>query len=211
VPPGEVLFENGIVSCRSSGGSKGREQEGSMSFAKAVRLLREEGHDTTITYQYHAPETKPLGEGGDMHFAFSFTVQAAQVAYDPIKNEIKVLRIVAASDGGRALNPQALQGQIEGGLVMGIGTALTEEYKIEQGIPQTIRWADYQAPLIRHMPEMTVHIIEHPVSTGPYGAKGIGELPSIPTAPAICNALYNAIGVRATRLPVKPEELELEV
>jgi CO/xanthine dehydrogenase Mo-binding subunit len=58
------------------------------------------------------------------------------------------------------------------------------------------------------MPEMQVQIVEHPTSTGPYGAKGIGELPSIPTAPAICNAIYNAVGVRVTRLPVKPEELK---
>jgi xanthine dehydrogenase molybdenum-binding subunit len=90
---------------------------------------------------------------------------------------------------------------------MGIGTALIEEYKIEGGIPQTLRWGDYKTPLIGHMPEMDVHIVEHPVSTGPYGAKGIGELPSIPTAPAICNAIYNATGVRVYKLPAKPEEI----
>lgn len=207
VPPGAIQFEDGVVSCQTDGGPDSEESERSMSFARAVRLLREIGSDTSLTYIYHAPETQPLGQGGDMHFAFSFAVQAAQVAFDPEKKEVKVLRIVTASDGGRALNPQALLGQIEGGLVMGIGTALTEEYKVENGVPQTLQWTDYKTPLIRHMPEMDVHIIEHPVSTGPYGAKGIGELPSIPTAPAICNALYNAVGVRVTRLPVKPEEL----
>jgi CO/xanthine dehydrogenase Mo-binding subunit len=98
-------------------------------------------------------------------------------------------------------------GQIEGGLVMGIGTALMEEYKIENGIPQTLRWADYKIPLIGQMPEMDVRIVEHSISTGPYGAKGIGELPSIPTAPAICNAIYNAVGARVQRLPVDPEWL----
>jgi CO/xanthine dehydrogenase Mo-binding subunit len=87
--------------------------------------------------------------------------------------------------------------------VMGIGTALTEEYRIENGVPQTLRWADYGVPLVRHMPEMDLHIVEHPTSDGPYGAKGVGELPSIPTAPAICNAIYNAVGVRAQRLPVR--------
>lgn len=142
-----------------------------------------------------------------MHFAFSYAVQAAQVAVDTRSGKVTVLRIVAASDSGRALNPQALLGQIEGGLVMGIGTALTEEYAVEDGIPKTRRWGDYRIPLIEQMPEMEVKIVEHPVSTGPYGAKGVGELPSIPTAPAICNAIYAAAGVRVQRLPVKPEWL----
>lgn len=142
-----------------------------------------------------------------MHVAFGYGVQAAQVVVDTKSGKVTVLRMVAASDGGRALNPQALLGQIEGGLVMGIGTALTEEYQLEAGVPLTLRWKDYGAPLIKEMPEMDLHIVEHPVSTGPYGAKGIGELPSIPTAPAICNAIFNAVGLRVHRLPVKPEWL----
>jgi len=172
-----------------------------------VEWLVDEGHEPRLTYRYSAPATKPLGEGGDMHFAFGFGVQAAQVAVDEKTGKVQVLRIVAAADGGRALNPQAFLGQIEGGIVMGIGTALTEEFILEEGIPQTRRWKDYKTPLIGDMPEMDVHLAEHPTSTGPYGAKGIGELPSIPTAPAICNAINNAVGVRVQRLPVKPEEL----
>jgi xanthine dehydrogenase molybdenum-binding subunit len=177
--------------------------EGGTSFAQAVQWLIAEGHETRLTYRYHAPPTLPLGQGGDMHFAFSYGVQAAQVAVDPASGQITVLRIVAACDGGRALNPRALLGQIEGGIIMGIGTALTEEYKLQDGVPQTLRWGDYQVPLIAHMPELDLRVIEHPVSTGPYGAKGIGELPSIPTAPAICNAIYNAIGIRVRKLPVR--------
>jgi CO/xanthine dehydrogenase Mo-binding subunit len=116
--------------------------------------------------------------------------------------------VVAAADGGRALNPRALLGQVEGGIVMGIGTALTEEYVLREGIPQTRRWKDYRTPLIREMPRMDVHLAEHPTSTGPFGAKGIGELPSLPTAPAICNAIWRATGVRVYQLPVKPEMLQ---
>ena len=95
--------------------------------------------------------------------------------------------------------------------VMGLGMALTEEYVTEEGVPQTLRWKDYPIPLFRHIPEMHVHIVEHPTLEGPYGAKGIGELPSIPTAPAICNAIYNAVGVCVQRLPVKPAWLVREV
>jgi CO/xanthine dehydrogenase Mo-binding subunit/aerobic-type carbon monoxide dehydrogenase small subunit (CoxS/CutS family) len=179
----------------------------SAAFGEVVKWLIEEGREPRLRYRYDAPETLPLGQGGDMHFAFGFGVQAAQVAVDPESGKVQVMRIVAAADGGRALNPQALVGQIEGGIVMGIGTALTEKYVLADGIPRTRRWKDYRVPLLGDMPEMDVHLAEHPTSEGPYGAKGIGELPSIPTAPAICNAIYNATGVRVYKLPVEPEEL----
>jgi selenium-dependent xanthine dehydrogenase len=197
VPPDTIRFEWGEL----------RAGEHAATFGQAVRWLIDEGHEPRKHYLYQAPETKPLGEGGDMHFAFGFGAQAAQVAVDPESGKVQVLRVVAAADGGRALNPLAFRGQIEGGIVMGIGTALTEEYVLKDGIPQTRRWKDYQTPLIGDMPEMHVQLAEHPISTGPFGAKGIGELPSIPTAPAICNAIYGATGVRAFRLPVKAEEI----
>jgi xanthine dehydrogenase molybdenum-binding subunit len=193
VPPATILFAGGEL----------RSGEHTVSMGQAVKWLQAEGRDTRLRYRYRAPETLPLGQGGDMHFAFGYSAQAAQVAVDEQTGEVQVLRIVAACDAGRAINPRALLGQIEGGLVMGIGTALTEEYRIENGVPQTLRWSDYGVPLVRHMPEIDLRIVEHETSDGPYGAKGVGELPSIPTAPAICNAIYNAIGVRVQRLPVR--------
>jgi xanthine dehydrogenase molybdenum-binding subunit len=193
-PPDTIHFENGRLQAGDHEASLG----------EAVRWLQEEGHETRLTYRYTAPETLPLGQGGDMHITFGYGVQAAQVAVDTKTGKMSVLRMVAASDGGRALNPQALLGQIEGGLVMGIGTALTEEYQLEDGVPLTLRWKDYKIPLIGQVPEIDLYLAEHPISTGPYGAKGIGELPSIPTAPAICNAIFNAVGVRVHRLPVNP-------
>jgi CO/xanthine dehydrogenase Mo-binding subunit/aerobic-type carbon monoxide dehydrogenase small subunit (CoxS/CutS family) len=196
VPPETIRFEEGQV--RTDGHT--------VSLSQAVEWLMEEGQEPRLTYRYHAPATQPLGTGGDMHFAFGFAAQAAQVAVDQETGKVQVLRVVAAVDGGRALNPQAYLGQVEGGIVMGIGTALTEEYRIENAVPQTRRWADYKTPLIGDMPEMEVHIVEHPTADGPYGAKGIGELPSIPTAPAICNAIYHAVGVRVQKLPAKLEQ-----
>jgi xanthine dehydrogenase molybdenum-binding subunit len=197
VPPDTIRFEEGEV--RSDGHL--------VPFNQAVQWLIDEGHEPRLRYLYHAPDTKPLGEGGDMHFAFGYGAQAAQVAVDTETGKVQVLRVVAAADGGRALNPQAFLGQIEGGIVMGIGTALTEEYVLAGGIPHTRRWKDYRTPLIGDMPEMHVHLAEHPTSTGPFGAKGVGELPSIPTAPAICNAIYKATGMRVFTLPVEPEKL----
>jgi xanthine dehydrogenase molybdenum-binding subunit len=137
-----------------------------------------------------------------MHFAFGYSAQAALVAVDEESGRVRVLRVVAACDAGRAINPQAVLGQIEGGLVMGIGTALSEAYRIADGVPQTRHWRDYGVPMIDSVPEVEVHIVERPTAEGPYGAKGIGELPSIPTAPAICNAVYRATGVRVRALPV---------
>jgi CO/xanthine dehydrogenase Mo-binding subunit/aerobic-type carbon monoxide dehydrogenase small subunit (CoxS/CutS family) len=207
VPPGTIRFEGGELRVSFPQAEEPGEGQYAVPFAEAVRWLVDEGHEPHLTYRYHAPATQPLGSGGDMHFAFSFSAQAAQVAVDPDNGKVQVLRVVAAADGGRALNPQAFLGQVEGGIVMGLGTALTEEFVLEEGIPRTRRWADYRTPLIGDMPEMHVHIVEHPTSDGPYGAKGIGELPSIPTAPAICNAIYAATGVRAYKLPVKPEQI----
>jgi xanthine dehydrogenase molybdenum-binding subunit len=204
IPPDTIRFEDGEVRATLTSAA-GREY--AAPFGEVVRWLIDEGRETCLSYLYHAPDTKPLGEGGDMHFAFGFSVQAAQVAVDPASGEVQVLRVVAAADGGRALNPRAFLGQVEGGIVMGLGTALSEEYVLEGGVPRTRRWKDYRIPFIGDMPEMHVHLAEHPTSAGPYGAKGMGELPSIPTAPAICNAIYNATGVRVCRLPVKSEEL----
>jgi selenium-dependent xanthine dehydrogenase len=205
VPPESIQFEEGEL--RAVDTQSPNQAAESAPFAQAVRWLVKEGHEPRLTYRYHAPKTQPLGTGGDMHFAFGFAAQAAQVAVDPVTGKVRVLRVLAAVDGGRALNPLAFRGQVEGGIVMGIGTALTEEYCVEEGVPRTLRWADYRTPLIADMPEIEVHIVEHPTSDGPYGAKGIGELPSIPTAPAICNAIWNAAGVRVCRLPAKAEEI----
>jgi selenium-dependent xanthine dehydrogenase len=197
VPPQTVRFEGGEM----------RAQDHAAPLSQGVEWLAAEGQEPCLTYRYAAPETQPLGSGGNMHFAFGFGAQAAQVAVDPDSGKVQVLRVVAAADGGRALNPLAFRGQIEGGIVMGIGTALTEEYVLEEAIPQTRRWKDYETPLIGHMPEMDVQIVEHPTENGPFGAKGIGELPSIPTAPAICNAIYNAMGTRVYKLPVEAEDI----
>jgi xanthine dehydrogenase molybdenum-binding subunit len=205
VPPESIQFEGGEL--RAVDAQSPSQAAACAAFAQAVRWLVEEGHEPRLTYRYHAPRTQPLGTGGDMHFAFGFAAQAAQVAVDPVTGKVRVLRVVAAVDGGRALNPLAFRGQVEGGIVMGIGTALTEEYVVDAGTPKTLRWADYRTPQIGDMPEIEVHMVEHPTSDGPYGAKGIGELPSIPTAPAICNAICNATGLRVYRLPAKAGEI----
>jgi len=196
-PPERIRFIEGLAQVNGH----------SIPLGEVVDLMRAEGREARVLYEYWAPETTPLGKGGDMHFAFSFAAQAAQVEVNTRTGEVRVLRIIAANDVGKALNPLGLQGQVEGGVVMGMGMALTENFIVENGIIFTDRLARYRIPSIVQTPEIYSIIVEHPVSSGPYGAKGVGEIVSIPTAPAITNAIYNAVGVRITRLPVDQEEI----
>ena len=181
----------------------------SISFADAVNALLAENRLPKIRYEYWAPQTQPLGTGGDMHFAFSYAVHAAQVSVDTDTGEVAVERVISAHDVGRAINPLSLLGQIEGGIVMGIGNALTENYIVEDGVPWTERLGQYKMPGIKMTPKMDSHIVEHPTADGPYGAKGVGEISSIPISPAITNAICNAVGVRCLALPVDQDALLL--
>lgn len=142
-----------------------------------------------------------------MHFAFSFAAQAAEIEVDTRTGEVKVLRVVVANDVGYAINPLGLQGQIEGGIVMGIGQALTEEFIVENGQVITDRLARYRIPSITYTPKITYFVVEHPTADGPFGAKGVGEIVLIPTLPAITNAVYNATGIRIDSLPVDQEKI----
>jgi xanthine dehydrogenase molybdenum-binding subunit len=176
---------------------------------QVVEIMKSEGLEPKALYEYWAPKTQPLGTGGDMHFGYSYGVQAAQVEVDLQTGEVQVLRMVVANDIGRAINPLALQAQVEGGMVMGLGNALTEEFIVEEGQVFTDALARYKMPSIRHAPALMSFIIEDGTAEGPYGAKGVGEISSIPTTPAITNAIYNACGVRVTRLPVDQDRLLL--
>ena len=119
--------------------------------------------------------------------------------------------LIAANDVGTAVNPLGLQGQVEGGVMMGLGNALTEEFIVEDGYPVTDRLARYRMPSITQTPEIISIVVEHPTTDGPYGAKGVGEIVSIPTTPAITNAIYNAVGVRVEMLPVDQEVIAMEL
>jgi CO/xanthine dehydrogenase Mo-binding subunit len=178
---------------------------------QVVGMMKQEGRQPRSLYEYWAPETKPLGEDGNMHFAFSFAAQAAEVAVNTLTGEVKVLRVIAATDVGKALNPLGLLGQIEGGVMMGLGNALTEEFIMENGQVFTDRLARYRIPSITHTPEIIPIIVEDASADGPYGAKGVGEIVSIPTTPAITNAIYHAVGVRIDRLPVDQEVILLSL
>lgn len=197
VDPHHIRFEEGLVRYNGS----------SSSLGDVVGMMKQQGLQPKALHEYWAPETKPLGEGGDMHFAFSYATQAALVEVDLATGEVHVLNVVAGTDVGRALNPRSVQGQVEGAVVMAMGNALTEQYIIEDGVPWSTLLARYKMPSIKHMPKITQAIVEDPTEDGPYGAKGVGELPQINTTPAIANAIYNATGVRVFSIPVDQDAL----
>jgi len=201
INPNEVDFKDGTIHVNGY----------VLNYSQIAREMKKAGLEPRAQYEYGAPETQPLGTGGDMHFAYSYAVQAAEVEVNKKTGEVNVINMIAANDVGMALNPLGLQGQIEGGVMMGLGHCLTEEYIIDEGHVVTDQLARYRIPGIMLTPNITSIIVEFPTAEGPYGAKGVGEISSIPTTPAITNAIYNAVGVRIDRTPVDQAVIATEI
>jgi CO/xanthine dehydrogenase Mo-binding subunit len=120
---------------------------------------------------------------------------------------VKVLNFTAAHDVGRAINPLLIEGQVDGGIAMGMGYALLEELQWENGKTLNPNFCTYKVVNSTDIPSIKTVLIETVDPNGPFGAKGVGELTTIPTAPAIANAIYNALGVRIKDLPITPDKL----
>ncbi|MEO1199485.1 MAG: molybdopterin cofactor-binding domain-containing protein [Pseudomonadota bacterium] len=159
------------------------------------------------SFTAHGTGLDPVDGSGSPWQAYVFGCQVAEVEVDTLTGEVQVLGIWAAHDVGRAINPRGVEGQIEGGVVQGLGQALMEDYKTEDGHTTTHGFAKYILPTSLDIPEINSIIVEDPDPKSPLGAKGIGEPALVPTAPAIMNAIYDAIGVRVTSLPATPEKV----
>ncbi|HEX8872564.1 MAG TPA: molybdopterin cofactor-binding domain-containing protein, partial [Candidatus Acidoferrum sp.] len=155
------------------------------------------------------PPTKPLDEDGQgiPYAVYGFGAHLAEVEVDTELGSVKVLRLTAAHDVGRAINPTLVEGQIEGGAAQGLGMALMEEFFPGKG--ENLH--DYLIPTIGDVPTVESILIEDPSTVGPFGAKGVGEQALIPTAPAILNALYDATGVRIYKLPATPDKVRAAI
>jgi CO/xanthine dehydrogenase Mo-binding subunit len=159
---------------------------------------------------FQAPFSDPLDPEtcqGNLYSDFIFGTQAVEVAVDTETGQVTVLKSVACHDVGRAINPAAVEGQIVGGSVMGMGYALTEELVVEEGRLKTPTLAEYLLPTAVDAPAVQTIILESGTGVGPFGAKGIGEPANTPIVPAIANAVANAIGVRIHDLPITPEKV----
>jgi CO/xanthine dehydrogenase Mo-binding subunit/CO/xanthine dehydrogenase FAD-binding subunit len=152
---------------------------------------------------------EPPGASKTPNFSASYTfaAHAAEVEVDRATGRVRVLDYVAAHDIGRAINPTMVEGQIIGGVAMGLGAALGEELIYEAGRPVNPAYLSYPLPRAADLPRIRPILIEDPDPNGPYGAKSIGELGVIPAAPAVANAIYDAIGVRIRELPITPDKI----
>jgi CO/xanthine dehydrogenase Mo-binding subunit len=144
---------------------------------------------------------------GNPYFVYTYSTHMAEVVVDVETGEVEVTGYVAAFDVGQAINPRAVEAQIEGGVAMGLGYALMEEVVLKDGVPQNLSLQNYLIPTILDVPRIKSIILEMPNAHGPYGAKGIGEMPNIPATPAILNAIANACGGRVRSLPADPEKV----
>ena len=159
---------------------------------------------------YHAPAGEPvdLAKGSGKVFPdYTFGAHAAEVEVDTETGVVRVLRYAAAHDVGRAINPQSVEGQIEGGAVQGLGYGLMEEVVLEHGINLTTSFSTYLIPTAVDVPDVRAIVVESGEGLGPFNARGIGEPPIGPPAAAIANAIDDATGARITRLPITAERV----
>jgi OHCU decarboxylase len=178
-----------------------------LSTAELVELLGNGPVEETIEWR-HKP-TQPLDEDGqgDAHVQYAFSAHRAVVDVDTELGLVRVVELATAQEVGKAMNPQALEGQIEGGSAQGLGLALLEEIQIQDGKVLNASFTDYLLPTILDMPPMRIEVLEHADPEAPYGLKGVGEPPNISTPPAIAAALRAATGRALPRIPVRPEHL----
>jgi CO/xanthine dehydrogenase Mo-binding subunit len=162
-------------------------------------------------FKYLAPPTTPFDKetGHSMpNFSYAYSAQAAEVEVDTETGHVRVLRIVAADDLGKAINPDLVIGQIEGGVVQAQGYAMLEDYKTKDGYVLTDQLSTYLIPTIWDIPEKVESVIvEYPDPNGPWGARGVGEMPFLPTAAAISAAVHDATGVWYNEFPLTPERI----
>ena len=182
-----------------------------MSFDKALELCYSFKYGKQIIGRgSYNPKTTPIdfrsGEG-NVSGSYGFEAQIAEVEVDTDTGVVKVLQLWDAHDIGKAINPQSVEGQIEGSLAMGIGYTFYEDLRFKNGRVLNANFAGYRVPRSIGMPKMNSILVETDEQEGPFGAKGMGEAALLPTAAAIANAVEDAIGVRIMELPITPEKI----
>ena len=179
--------------------------------AAALERWRAEERPAVAEYTYLAPRTTPFDPQtgyGVPNFAYGYVAQAVEVEVDTETGQLRVLRVVCADDVGQAINPQQVEGQIEGGIAQAVGWATCENFIVEGGHVLTPHLSTYLIPTIADVPErVEALIVERPDPRGPWGARGVGEMPFIPLAPALVAAVHDATGVWFDELPLTPERV----
>jgi len=172
-----------------------------------AELLGEPAEET-VTWRHRA--THPLDPEtgqGQAHVQYAFAAHRAVVDVDTELGLVKVVEIATAQDVGKAMNPQAVEGQIHGGIAQGLGLAVMEEIQVTDGMVRNPSFTDYLIPTILDMPPVRLDVLELADPHAPYGLRGIGEPPTISSTPAVVAAIRAATGLDLTRVPVRPEHI----
>jgi CO/xanthine dehydrogenase Mo-binding subunit len=199
--PEEITIDQGMFY-----GSKGN----CVTLTEVKQECQRIGLSLSTTGIFQAPSTEPLDDQGQGFGVnqFSYATYIAEVEVDTDTGEAAVLRVSAFIDAGKIIRRMGAEMQVEGGLVMGLGHTLTEEFKQRDGWPETDSLSTYLIPTIRDAPlDINIDFVEGLAPIGDLGAKGMAELVVVPVAPAIVNAIYDAVGVRITTLPATPERV----
>ncbi len=183
-----------------------------LDLARFLRAIHFSEHGRMLTAEvFYEPENElpDFTKGrGNISACYAYGVQGAEVEVDTETGEVRILKMAAAHDVGKVLNPQAIRGQTYGALAQGVGYALYEEVRTSGGRILNTNFRDYKMPGVFELDfPIELDFIETDESAGPYGAKGVGEPGLVPTAPAIANAVYDAVGVRIRDLPITPEKV----
>ncbi|MDH7486245.1 MAG: xanthine dehydrogenase family protein molybdopterin-binding subunit [Anaerolineae bacterium] len=177
----------------------------------ALERWRDEERPAVASYRWHAPPTTPYdAETGRCvpNFAYGYVAQAVELEVDTETGQVRVLKVVSANDVGQAVNPQLVEGQVEGGVVQALGWALMEDFQMRDGQVLTPHLSTYLIPTALDVPEaVETLVLEYADPGGPWGVRGMGEMPFLCVAPAVVSAVYDAIGVRFNALPLTPERV----
>jgi len=177
----------------------------------ALQKWQTEERPAIGTYQYRPPATTPLDpETGksEPNFSYGYVAQAVLVEVDTETGQVRVLDVISTDDVGRAVNPQQVQGQIEGAVVQATGYSIMENFVQQDGYVKTDQLSTYLIPTVLDVPDRVhSHILEYPDPIGPWGARGMAEMPFLPVAPAVIAAVRDAIGVWINEFPLTPERV----
>jgi CO/xanthine dehydrogenase Mo-binding subunit len=200
--PGELEIRDGAVRPARGGGN-------GITVVEAIAECNRRNAPMTFQGFSVAPETSWDAEKGcgSPYFVYAYATNVAHVAVHTRTGAIDVIKVWAAHDVGRAVNPRAVEGQIEGGVLQGLGFALSEEFALRDGRPLQTDLATYVIPCAPDAPAVEAVIVESPFRGGPFGAKGFGEQPLMGIAPAVLNAVRDAVGIRIDTLPTTPEKV----
>jgi CO/xanthine dehydrogenase Mo-binding subunit len=201
--PDDLISSDGRIFVKGAEG-----KSFSVADVARARLFRHNGAPIVGSGSFDADSVLPDSTRfGNESGAYNYGVQAAQVHVDRRTGQVKLLKFVIASDCGTVIYPIGAEGQVEGGLAQGIGYALTEGLQFDEGRPVNPNFSDYRIPSMRDMPPLEHAFADSYEQTGPFGAKGLGELNMDPTAAVISNAIFDAVGVRIKTLPITPEKI----